>query len=223
MEQKQSARTMKILSFSTVALGFTVVLYSWALFILLPGGMLIVASLPLWLLIVWGLSRAAYKRGWHLSVNAWQWWIFWPLVALLVTMAPAYAYWYGYYHANRLFNALGIHARMIEIDYQLLDRFGDIGTERGFGIRYEVLEPLAEAEAKIRQHFENRPDWYVAGPNPNALYPILISAHCMTPRYFGKISAQNFPIIETGVTLQASGRLGVGFIYEQPRSCTDVR
>jgi hypothetical protein len=223
MQHHRPTRTATSLTFTTLVLGFTAILYSWALFVLLPGGMVVIASLPFWLLVVWASSKLVNKQGWHIPVTKWQHWLFWPLVILFVVLAPVYSYWYGYYHTNRLFNGLGIQARMIDVDYQLFDRFGDIGEERYFTIIYQVLEPLDDAEAKLRQRFKNRRDWSIGGSNPNYLYPVLISADCMTPRYFGRISALNFPVAHTGVTIQESGRLGVGFIYEQPRSCTDIR
>jgi hypothetical protein len=223
MEQQEPRRTESFLTFSTITFGFMAILYSWALFILLPGGMLVLASLPFCLFLIWRLSKSINRRGWRFAVRGWQRYLFWSFVLLLVVLAPIYSYLYGYYHATRLFRGLGIAAGQIDIDYELLDRLGDIGGERYFVIRYQVFEPLDEAEAKIRQRFENSLDWYVAGPNPNDLYPIVLTVDCMRPRYFGLIGAWNFPVAQTGITLQESGKLTVGFIYEQSRACTDIR
>ena len=206
-----------------ITLGACAVFYSWALFILLPGSMLMLLLLPLWLVLAIGITKIMNRRGWRIWITAWQRWLFWLLVVLLIVLAPVYSYYYGYYYTTRIFKGLGIEAREIKRYPDLLDRFGDIGVERGFGIRYEVLEPLDEAKAKIVKHLGNRPDWIVAGPNPNALYPVLIDGRCTTSRYFGLINQYNFPIVKTGVSLFESGHLGVGFVYEQPRSCTDIQ
>ena len=206
-----------------VAIGGGALFYSWALFILLPGSMLVIASLPLWCLFIWWLPRVARRRQWHLSLKIYQWLLCWLLAILLVILAPIYAYFYGYYHATRLFEGLNIEARELERKAYLIDRLGDIGIERRFIIAYEVLEPLNEAEAKIWQQLGSRPGWRVAGPNPNALSPNMVGARCIRPRYFGQINQYNFPTIDTGLGLHESGRLGIQFIYEQPRSCTDIR
>jgi hypothetical protein len=222
MAQNAPTRTTSVLTFSRLALGFTAILFSWALFLLLPGGMLVVACLPFWLLLVWAFSVAVQRSGWRLAVQSWQVLLFWLIVLVLVVLAPIYSYIYGYYHATRLFLSLGIAAGEVETVYSLLDRFGDVGQERYFAIRYQVFEPLEEAETKLRQRFANKADWYIDGPNPNYLYPLLVTVRCTTPKYFGLIGSWNFPGMTTGVVILESEILSVTFVYEQPRSCTDI-
>lgn len=218
-----SAERTSSVSLIAVVIGCSLVLYSWGLFILLPGSMFVLASLPFWFLLVWLLSWVAGPERRRFPVSGRQKRLFWSLVLFLVVLAPVYSYYYGYYHVTRMFNELGIEAREVKRNVELLDRFGDVGQERGFGVIYEVHDPLDETTAKTRQQLENKEDWLVGGPNPLDLYPVLVAAECILPRYFGKVNTSNFEVTHTSIVLFESGRLGTGFVYEQPRSCTDIR
>ena len=202
-----------------VAVGGLVVLFSWALFILLPFSWFIILALPPSLLVMWQLSRTAYRKGWRVYWCLRQYWLFGIIVLLLVLLAPLYSYLYGYYHVSRLANELNIEAELMEREVVLIDRlnwFVYSAPIRSFTLQYQVQEPLEEVEAHIQQLFANHSDWYVGGPNPNAITlnraPILIQARCPASR----------PFRGTGVALRENGHLSVQFSYEKPRWCIDI-
>ncbi len=209
MKQSISASPKTSLSFFAIALGITLVMYSWAFFVL-PGAWISLFSVPLWLGLLWLISRRFRLRERRLMITPWRKWGFWLLVILLVVMAPICSYLYGAYLATHLFNELDVEATMVGQNPVLLDRFGDIGPPRSLIVKYTVDEPIESADAKIRMRLEGRSEWRSVERTQHSLYPIVARFWC---------EHANLQEHITSVVLLETGELLIDVGYAAPRSC----
>ncbi|MCB9139745.1 MAG: hypothetical protein H6642_15490 [Caldilineaceae bacterium] len=209
--QSRDKRLRKRLSITAAAYGISVALYSWSLFFLLPNAWNMVFTLPLWIVTPLLIAWTARRMGVKILVGKRQRWIFWLLVILLTLSAPIYSYLYGYYHVTRIFQSFEVEARADRQEAVLLDHFGDIGPGRRFSIGYEMLEPVDEVEAKIRNKLGGRSEWFLSDPDRPEGDPLLMIAMCPP------IDAEGLEI-----SLSGSGGVGIMFYYRVSASCRNI-
>ena len=202
-------------------MGISVILFSWFLFILLPGAWFVILAFLFWFLFSLMLYKFTRMGRWRIEIKAWQHWLFWFLVVLFALLSPVFSYFYGQYYATNLFNGLNIEAEVVNKQVVLLDRFNQFdyaAPARSFTIEYQVNEPLDIAKNKIEQSIVKRPLWHADGPIPNTIYPapLVIEAWCSAPR-----RSFLWPFSSTDITLYETGQMYVSFTYEQQKTCTD--
>ena len=140
-----------------VLLSLSLVVWAWALCWWAPFYFVVLYVTPFLVLLSWLVS-------WLVERRLAKWEFHWSpgrcrlgLATLLVAVAamPLSSYLYGVWIADRLFQELGIEARLVYRKVSVMEEFG-FDEHRGVISLYEYLEPAEAAKEKMIQRVQSQ-------------------------------------------------------------------
>lgn len=208
-EQKpEQAKHSPSISLFVLVSSFNLVILSWLLFYWLPAWFVALYVFPVLLLVsllCWPLSRGWLQR-WRIQTTRRGIILYTLALVLLTVAAPIYAHFYGIWRTRSFIQEIGLDVQIESQEIVLLDTLGDVAPYRSVTTVYTLLEPIENAEVKIRSRLEDKDGWRFF---ENAMSGRVVWTSC-DPRTGGP---------DDTLILNADGTVFVSLDYASPGYC----
>lgn len=157
-----------------LVLSYIAIIFSWSVSYWLPWLTALALLLPflpiltLLCLLMDILLKWQRLRLWPIETNWRGIILFFTFVAFLIATGPAYAYTHGIRVTHNFIKEFDLKVEVEDREFAMIESIELTSRSRTFRsitTVYSVLDPIAEAKAKLRYRLQNEPGWLLSNTN----------------------------------------------------------